>query len=69
MDPLGQVSLTLAHNETTIIPYNISLYKTGYNRVEFLLFNENVPGPEVSGSDRINASYKDLHLWVTIKDA
>ena len=69
MDPLDQLSLTLAHNETTIIPYNLSLYKTGYNRVEFLLFNENVPGPEVTGSDRINASYKDLHLWVTIRDA
>jgi uncharacterized membrane protein len=69
MEPLDQLSLTLAHNETTIIPYNLSLYKTGYNRVEFLLFNENVPGPEVTGSDRINASYQDLHLWVTIRDA
>jgi len=68
MDPLDQLSLTLAQNETTIIPYNLSLYKTGYNRVESLLFNENVPGPEVTGSDRINASYQDLHLWVTIRD-
>ncbi len=52
-----------------IIPYNLSLNKTGYNRVEFLLFNETVPGPEVTGSDRINASYRDLHLWVTVKEA
>ena len=66
MDPLDHLSLTLAHNETRVIPYNLSLKKTGYNRVEFLLFNETVPGPEVSGKDRINASYHDLHLWITI---
>ena len=66
MDPLDHLSLTLAHNETIVIPYNLSLKKTGYNRVEFLLFNETVPGPEVSGEDRINASYHDLHLWITI---
>jgi uncharacterized membrane protein len=65
IDPLWQHSLTLTNNETTNIPYNLSVGKTGYNRVEFLLFNESVPGPEVSGWDRINASYHDLHLWVT----
>jgi uncharacterized membrane protein len=69
MDPLDQLPLTLAHNETMIFPYTLSLNNNGYNRVEFLLFNESVPGPEVTGSDRINASYQDLHLWVTIKDA
>jgi hypothetical protein len=30
--------------------------------VEFLLFEEDVPGFEVTGSDRINASYRNLHL-------
>jgi hypothetical protein len=67
MDPLDRLSITLAHNETTIIPYNLSGKKTGYNRVEFLLFNESVPGPEVSGSERINASYRDIHLWVVVQ--
>jgi uncharacterized membrane protein len=67
MDPLEQQSLVLAHNETITIPYTLLLNKTGYNRVEFLLFNESVPGPEVSGSDRINASYRNLHLWVTVQ--
>ena len=69
MDPNDHVSFTLAHNATTIIPYNLSLKKTGYDRVEFLLFNEGVPGLEVTGSDRINASYRDLHLWVTVGEA
>jgi uncharacterized membrane protein len=62
MDPGDRLSISLAHNQTTIIPYNFSVNKTGYNRVEFLLFNENVPGFEVTGRDRINASYRDLHL-------
>ena len=67
MDPNDWVSLTLAHNQTKIVPYNLSLKNTGYDRLEFLLFNESVPGPEVSGRDRINASYRNLHLWVTVQ--
>ena len=62
MDPSERLSITLAHNQTSIIPYNFSVNKTGYNRAEFLLFDENVPGFEVTGSNRINASYRDLHL-------
>ena len=62
MDPRDRLSFTLTQNQTTIIPYNLSVNTTGYNRVEFLLFDENVPGYEVSGSNRINASYRDLHL-------
>ena len=66
MDPGERLSLLLAHNETRIIPYNLSVRKTGYDRVEFLLFNETVPGLEVTGSDRINASYRDLYLRITV---
>jgi len=67
MDPLDRQSLVLSHNETIKIPYTLLVNKTGYNRVEFMLFNESVPGPEVSGRDRIPASYRDLHLWVTVQ--
>jgi uncharacterized membrane protein len=67
MDPIDKRALSLAHNETLILPYNLSVNKTGYDRVEFLLFKENVPNPEVTGYDRINASYRNLHLWVTLQ--
>jgi uncharacterized membrane protein len=67
MDPIEQKALSLAHNETIIIPYNLSVNKTGYDRVEFLLFKENVPNSGVTGSDRINASYRDLHMWVSLQ--
>jgi uncharacterized membrane protein len=65
MDPLWQQTVTLAHNGTAIIPYTLLVDWDGYNRVEFLLFNETVPG--MGGIDRINASYRDLHLWITVR--
>ena len=65
MDPGAQVRLTLKNNETLIIPYNLSVHEAGYNRVDFLLFNETLPGSAVSGYDRINASYRNVHLWMT----
>jgi uncharacterized membrane protein len=66
MDPGERFALILAHNETKVIPYNLSVGKTGYDRVEFLLFNETVSSPEVTGRDRLNASYQDLHLWISV---
>jgi uncharacterized membrane protein len=66
MDPHDRLSLTLSDNETTIVPYNLSVNKIGYNRVEFLLFKDTIPGPDVIGNDRINASYRDVNLWITI---
>jgi cAMP phosphodiesterase len=66
MDPHDRLSLSLAPNQTSIIPYNLSVNKTGYNRVEFLLFDENIPGFETVAGDRINASYRNLHLWLDV---
>jgi uncharacterized membrane protein len=67
MDLIDRLPLVLAHNETQIIPYNLSVKKPGYNRVEFLLFNETIPDLAVTGNDRINASYRQVHLWVTVR--
>jgi uncharacterized membrane protein len=67
MDPVEEMTANLGHNESRIIPYNLSVRKSGYDRVEFLLFNETVPGAGVTGSDRINESYRDLHLWIKVK--
>jgi uncharacterized membrane protein len=67
MDPKDRLTITLANNEKKIIPYNLSVNKNDYTRVDFLLFNESAPGFDVQGSDRINASYRNLHLWVVEK--
>jgi uncharacterized membrane protein len=58
-------SLTLGHNETLIVPYEIVFPDTKYNRVDFLLFDENMPNRNVSGLSRERASYRNLHLWIT----
>jgi uncharacterized membrane protein len=63
MDPDQRLSFTLSDNETTLIPYNLSVRKNGYNRVEFLLFKDRIPLPDVTGPDRINASYRNVNLW------
>jgi uncharacterized membrane protein len=65
--PLDRFTLTVPHNETTEVVWNFTVTSPEYNRVEFLLFNETVP--DVSGADRIDASYRDLHLWVRVRPA
>lgn len=67
MDRISRTTTDLAHNQTRILPYTFSAGKTGYNRVEFLLFNGTAPDDKVQGMQRINASYRDLHLWITIR--
>ena len=68
MDRLSRSAPELSHNQTLILPYSLVPEKTGYNRIEFLLFNGTVPGEKVQGMDRINASYRDLHIWVTVRE-
>jgi uncharacterized membrane protein len=67
MDLLDRFTVPIAHNETVITPYHFTAQKASYNRIEFLLFADTVPGAGVTGMDRINASYRDLHLWLTIR--
>ena len=67
MDRIGSFPVALSQNETRILPYSFAPKKTSYNRIDFLLFNETVPGAGVTGMERINQSYRDLHLWVSIR--
>ncbi len=64
--PLDTFTTILAHNQTKEFPYNFTVDDKQYNRIQFLLFNESVPAGNISGSERINASYRDLHLWITV---
>ena len=67
MDHLDSFMVPVPHNQTVITPYSFVPESSGYNRVEFLLFNETVPDDTVKDMDRINGSYRDLHLWVTVR--
>ena len=68
-EPLDRFTLAVPHNETREVVWNFTVPSSDYNRIAFLLFNETVPGPAVTGADRINASYRDLHLWVRVRPA
>ncbi|WP_321507926.1 DUF1616 domain-containing protein [uncultured Methanoregula sp.] len=66
MTPLETFTVSVPHNQTVIRPYTLSPTATGFNRVEFLLFKDTVPDDHITGMERINASYRDLHLWVSV---
>ncbi|PKL61206.1 MAG: hypothetical protein CVV31_12575 [Methanomicrobiales archaeon HGW-Methanomicrobiales-2] len=63
-ETLDRFVVTVPHNETRELAWDFSVPSTNYNRIEFLLFTGTIPGEDVVGQDRINASYRDLHLWV-----
>jgi uncharacterized membrane protein len=64
--PVKTYSVILSHNETSVIPFDLIVPDTSYNRVDFLLFDETMPGPDVTGLNRVNASYRNLHLWFNV---
>jgi uncharacterized membrane protein len=67
MNLIDRIRVTVPDNQTIIRPYSFTPKSTNFNRIEFLLFNETVPDDGVSGMERINQSYRDLHLWVTVR--
>ncbi|MDV2481175.1 DUF1616 domain-containing protein [Methanoculleus sp. Wushi-C6] len=66
---LDRFVVTVPHNETRELPWEFSVPSTDYNRIQFVLYNETVPGEELVEQERINASYRDLHLWVRVRPA
>lgn len=66
---LNSFTATLAHNTTGEFPQTFTITDLQYNRLEFLLFNETMPSDGVKSLERINASYRDLYLWITVRKA
>lgn len=62
---LDQFSVTVPYDQTVEQPYTFRIMDPDTNRIEFLLFKE-VPPENRSGSDLIDASYRDLHLWLRV---
>lgn len=69
MERIDRFPVQVAHNQTVTAPYTFTAGDGGFNRIEFLLFNETVPDDRISGMERINQSYRDLHLWITVYPA
>jgi uncharacterized membrane protein len=64
---LDRIPVQVAHGKTVVIPYNLSVEGARYNRIEFLLFRNESPGPPHMGFERLNSSYRRLNLWVTVR--
>ncbi len=64
---LDRYAVTIPHNQTAEQRVNFTVAAPGYNKLEFLLFNETVPAEEVTGRARIDASYRDLHIWYRLR--
>lgn len=64
MEPLDRYRVSLKHDQHEELVYSFIANNTGFNQLEFLLFDENAPPDQVMGGDRIDASYRHLYLWV-----
>jgi len=64
--PLDRFTIPIANKETVLQQYNFTVTDTGYNRLEFLLYNETVPSTTASAQEKIDAAYRDLHLWINV---
>lgn len=56
-------NVTLEHGERSERLFTASFPNTHYNRLDFLLHKSSVPPEALEGTDRINSSYRNLHLW------
>jgi len=68
MERMESFSVTLPHNTTYQQRHQFIPDNRGGNQLKFLLFRDTLPPDTLWGQDRINASYRDLHLWVRVKE-
>ncbi len=66
MLPVMRYSVTLSHNETSVILFDLIVPDENYTRVDFLLFDETVPSLDITGPARVNASYRNLHYGFNV---
>jgi uncharacterized membrane protein len=67
MDLADTWAITIPHGEQRTISQKLLFTRGGYNKLEFLLFANSVPPASVTRSTRIDQSYRNLHLWVTVR--
>ncbi|HUU74808.1 MAG TPA: DUF1616 domain-containing protein [Methanoregulaceae archaeon] len=65
---ISNFSVNLAHNSTYQESHALVADEKGYNQLKFLLFADSPPPPEIERQERINQSYRDLHLWIDVRD-
>ncbi|MBN2735192.1 MAG: DUF1616 domain-containing protein [Methanomicrobiaceae archaeon] len=68
MSLLGREEVLVPENSTTEFDYTFSINDPKINKIQFLLFADSYPENSVTKFDRINESYRDLHLWVDVRE-
>ena len=67
MERLDRFSLGLPHNVFYQEPHRFIVPAAGFYKLTFLLFKDTAPPDKVTGYERINSSYRNLQLWVTVR--
>jgi uncharacterized membrane protein len=69
MERLDRFSLSLQHNVFYQEDRRFTAPATGFNKLLFLLFKDTAPPDQITGYERINSSYRNLQLLVTVETA
>ncbi|HDR72948.1 MAG TPA: DUF1616 domain-containing protein, partial [Methanoculleus sp.] len=64
MQLLDRFSLSLASGQELERSYAFTVDSGEFNRIDLLLFTDDVPSDDIWGMERIAASYRNLHIWV-----
>jgi len=64
--PLDRYQVTVVDGQTSLEKYNFTINDPEYNRLEFLLYKENVPVVDADVQTKMGSAYRDLHLWITV---
>jgi uncharacterized membrane protein len=67
MQELSRFPVTLQHNSTYQEMHTFTVNDTEFNQLKFLLYSDEPPSPGTDAAVRINQSYRDLHLWITVR--
>jgi uncharacterized membrane protein len=69
MERLDRFSLSLQHNVFYQEDRRFIAPATGFNKLTFLLFKDTAPPDRITGYERINSSYRNLQLLVSVNPA
>ncbi len=67
MQEVARFPVTLQHNTTYQEKHIFTVSDAGFNQLKFLLYSDEPPSPGTGASERINQSYRDLHLWISAR--
>lgn len=65
---LDRITVDVKDNSTEELDYTFTIDDQQINKLQLLLFMDSYPPESIWGQERINASYRDLHLWVDMRE-